>query len=142
MDRNQMSSESDEWRRRTTAAGHRLLLKDVAFLVNMIFEKEEVPMRWVKASERMPTEADGDSAGDVVWIAICTSCTRTGMQKRYYHSAHESCTDEGLGSFKDQVGFGVDLDGSPITDDEIFWLEVHPQPVQQEVKSHIRKVEL
>lgn len=68
--------EVNEWRRRTTAAGHRLLAKDVAFLVNMILQKEEVPMRWVKASDRMPTAADAVD-GDVVvrWVHNCgTHC--------------------------------------------------------------------
>lgn len=36
--------EADEWRRRTTAAGHRLLAKDVFFLVNLIFQTGETNM--------------------------------------------------------------------------------------------------
>lgn len=87
-------------------------------------------MRLVNIKERMPTKADADSVGEVVWIAICTA-----GGKRYDECALGYWCGSQLEGFKSKIAYDPDAD-------EIFWLEVNPQPALPEVKSHIRKVEL
>lgn len=89
-------------------------------------------MRLVNIKERMPTEEDADSTGEVVWIAICTVEER---QKRYDECGLGSWCGCHLEAFKSKIAYDPDAD-------EIFWLEVNPKPALPEVKSHIRKVEL
>lgn len=89
-------------------------------------------MRLVNIKERMPTEDDADSVGEVIWIAVCAS---SGGRKRYDECALGSWSGVHLEAFKSKIAYDPDTD-------EIFWLEVNSKPALPEVKSHIRKVEL
>lgn len=94
-------------------------------------------MRLVNIKERMPTVEDADTSREVAWVAITRirNLNNPSEVNRYTESASLVYDESGLQEFQDRIRYDPGLD-------EIFWLEVHSQPVQQEIKSHIRRVEL